>query len=74
MVTATLTRAAPAAMGKKFSDTLFVEARHKALYGGRGSGKSWAVATYLVTSAASPKSASSAPGSFRTRSAILRRS
>ena len=55
MVTATLTRAAPAAMGKKFSDTLFVEARHKALYGGRGSGKSWAVATYLVTSAAKSK-------------------
>lgn len=35
-------------MGQKFIDTLFAEnIRHKALYGGRGSAKSWSVATYL---------------------------
>jgi phage terminase large subunit len=34
-------------MGQKFIDTLFKDARHKALYGGRGSAKSWSVATYL---------------------------
>lgn len=43
---------AKAAMGQLFSDTLFASARHKALFGGRGSGKSWAVATYLVIIAA----------------------
>jgi phage terminase large subunit len=36
-----------AKLGQKFIDTLFAEARHKALYGGRGSAKSWSVATYL---------------------------
>jgi phage terminase large subunit len=36
-------------MGVRLRDTLFARARHKALYGGRGSGKSWAVATYLAT-------------------------
>lgn len=36
-------------MGKRFEDALFTDARHKAIYGGRGSGKSWAVATYLVS-------------------------
>lgn len=30
---------------------LFKEARYKILYGGRGSGKSWAIATYLVLKA-----------------------
>jgi len=34
-------------LGQKFIDTLFTEARHKALHGGRGSAKSWSVATYL---------------------------
>ncbi|MGY2987698.1 PBSX family phage terminase large subunit [Bradyrhizobium sp. USDA 4508] len=36
------------AMGEKFQRTLFAPARHKALFGGRGSGKSWSVATYLA--------------------------
>lgn len=36
-----------ALMGEKFVNTLFTEARHKALHGGRGSAKSWSVATYL---------------------------
>jgi phage terminase large subunit len=44
--------AAQAPMGDKFAKTLFAKARHKALFGGRGSGKSWAVATYLVVTAA----------------------
>jgi phage terminase large subunit len=38
-------------MGEKFVSTLVPQARHKALYGGRGSGKSWAVATYLIIEA-----------------------
>jgi len=41
-------QAANALMGQKFIDTLFAPARHKALYGGRGSAKSWSVATYLA--------------------------
>lgn len=36
-----------AQMGRKFIDTLFCTARHKAIHGGRGSAKSWSVATYL---------------------------
>lgn len=39
-------------MGQKFIDTLFTDARHKALFGGRGSSKSWSVATYLDLTAA----------------------
>jgi len=39
--------AAEAKLGQKFIDTLFADARHKALHGGRGSAKSWSVATYL---------------------------
>ena len=40
--------AAEAKLGQKFIDTLFAEnIRHKALHGGRGSAKSWSVATYL---------------------------
>ena len=40
--------AAEARLGQKFIDTLFAEGvRHKALHGGRGSAKSWSVATYL---------------------------
>lgn len=40
--------ASEAKLGQKFLDTLFVEGvRHKALHGGRGSAKSWSVATYL---------------------------
>jgi phage terminase large subunit len=38
---------ARAILGEKFVKTLFCEARHKALFGGRGSAKSWSVATYL---------------------------
>jgi phage terminase large subunit len=38
-------------LGEKFTRTLFRPARHKALYGGRGSGKSWSVATYLIIEA-----------------------
>lgn len=37
----------PLMLGQKFIDTLFAPARHKALYGGRGSAKSWSVASYL---------------------------
>src|SRR6188474_1819436 len=37
-----------ALLGQKFVDTLFPPARHKALFGGRGSAKSWSVATYLA--------------------------
>jgi phage terminase large subunit len=48
-VTARVPRAIDAKMGQKFADTLYAEARHKALFGGRGSGKSWAVATYLAS-------------------------
>jgi phage terminase large subunit len=36
-----------AQLGQKFIETLFADARHKALHGGRGSAKSWSVATYL---------------------------
>lgn len=36
------------AMGDKFKRTLFATARHKAICGGRGSAKSWSVATYLL--------------------------
>jgi phage terminase large subunit len=50
--TATKPVAGTVRIGEKFSNTLFAPARHKALYGGRGSGKSWAVATYLVLKAA----------------------
>lgn len=46
---------AQAPMGDKFAQTLWTNARHKALFGGRGSGKSWAVATYLVIAAAEKK-------------------
>ncbi|MEY9493735.1 PBSX family phage terminase large subunit [Bradyrhizobium elkanii] len=41
-------RTIDAVMGEKFTRTLFAEARHKALCGGRGSAKSWSVATYLL--------------------------
>jgi phage terminase large subunit len=40
-------RAMDIQLGKKFAETLWTPARHKALYGGRGSAKSWSVATYL---------------------------
>jgi phage terminase large subunit len=36
-----------AEMGAKHVATLFCDARHKALHGGRGSAKSWSIATYL---------------------------
>ena len=39
-------------LGNKFVNTLWAKARHKALYGGRGSAKSWSVATYLSVIAA----------------------
>lgn len=42
-------------MGKRLEKTLFSPARHKALYGGRGGGKSYAVATYLLTRAVRAK-------------------
>jgi phage terminase large subunit len=48
-------KATDAAMGEKFIKTLMPKARHKALFGGRGGGKSWAVATYLVITAAKHK-------------------
>jgi phage terminase large subunit len=35
------------ALGEKFVSTLWSNARHKALFGGRGSAKSWSIATYL---------------------------
>ena len=39
-------------LGEKFIKTLWAEGiRHKALYGGRGSAKSWSVATYLAVKA-----------------------
>jgi phage terminase large subunit len=41
--------------GDKFTRTLFRPARHKALYGGRGSGKSWSVATWLLIEAGKSK-------------------
>jgi phage terminase large subunit len=47
--------AAEARMGQKHIDTLFAEARHKALHGGRGSAKSWSVATYLPIRASQKK-------------------
>jgi phage terminase large subunit len=47
-LTAAKHAAAEARLGQKFIDTLFAEnIRHKALHGGRGSAKSWSVATYL---------------------------
>lgn len=42
-------------MGQKFLDTLFAEYRHKAIHGGRGSAKSWSVATYLPIKAGRQK-------------------
>jgi phage terminase large subunit len=42
-------------MGEKFARALFTPARHKAFYGGRGSAKSWSVATYLAVKAAKEK-------------------
>jgi len=39
-------------LGEKHVRTLWTPARHKALYGGRGSAKSWSVATYLAVRAA----------------------
>jgi phage terminase large subunit len=42
-------------MGDKYAKVLFEPARHKAFYGGRGSAKSWSVATYLVLTAASKR-------------------
>jgi len=48
--------AAEARLGQKFIDTLFAEdIRHKALHGGRGSAKSWSVATYLPIRASQKK-------------------
>jgi phage terminase large subunit len=48
--------AAEAKLGQKFIDTLFAEnIRHKALHGGRGSAKSWSVATYLPIRASQTK-------------------
>jgi len=44
-------RAVDVFFGEKFTRTLFTPARHKALFGGRGSGKSWSVATWLVIEA-----------------------
>ena len=35
-------------MGEKYVRTLWTPARHKAIYGGRGSAKSWSVATFLA--------------------------
>jgi len=34
-------------LGEKHMRTLWAKARHTALWGGRGSAKSWSVATYL---------------------------
>lgn len=42
-------------LGEKFTTTLFRKARHKALHGGRGSGKSYSVATYLAIEACKAK-------------------
>ncbi len=39
-------------LGEKFITTLWSNARHKALFGGRGSAKSWSIATYLSVIAA----------------------
>jgi phage terminase large subunit len=44
-------RSVDVVLGEKFIKTLFTPARHKALYGGRGSGKSYSVATYLCIEA-----------------------
>ena len=38
-------------MGLKCGQALFANVRHKALFGGRGGGKSWATATYLISRA-----------------------
>jgi phage terminase large subunit len=38
-------------MGFRLRETLFANARHKALFGGRGGSKSWAIATYLLVQA-----------------------
>ena len=35
-------------LGKKFVDNLWTPARHHALFGGRGSAKSWSVASFLT--------------------------
>ena len=36
-------------LGETFAKTLFAQGvRHKAMFGGRGSGKSWSIASYLV--------------------------
>src|SRR5262245_38162961 len=42
-------------LGQKFIDTLWSDARHKALFGGRGAAKSWSVATYLAIRTARKK-------------------
>jgi phage terminase large subunit len=44
-------KAVDVVLGDKFIKTLFTTARHKALFGGRGSAKSWSVATYLCVTA-----------------------
>jgi phage terminase large subunit len=38
-------------IGYRLHQTLFAKARHKALFGGRGAQKSWAIATYLLIQA-----------------------
>lgn len=49
-------KAVDVVLGEKFLKTLFQKARHKALFGGRGSAKSWSVATYLaITAGKTPK-------------------
>jgi phage terminase large subunit len=44
-------RISRAGMGRRIHAALFSSARHKALHGGRGSAKSWSVATYLAMTA-----------------------
>ena len=39
-------------LGRKHQRTLWSSARHKALVGGRGGGKSWSTAIYLLVMAA----------------------
>ena len=68
-----MTMQARAQIPAKHGRTLFSKARHKALFGGRGGGKSWAAATYIIIrfrSRPQPVCASFAPGNFRTRFAI----
>jgi phage terminase large subunit len=48
-------KAVDVVLGEAFTRTLFQPARHKALYGGRGSGKSYSVATYLAIEACKAK-------------------